>query len=434
MTAPEGLCYYKLTMPAQFIIDGGRPLAGEVTIRGSKNTVLPLIGACLLTEEPCLLENVPDITDVAVMLEIAEKLGARVSWDRRGQAVTIDAREISSTAPDYNLSRRLRGSILFAGSLLGRFRRAVIPYPGGDVIGARPLATHFQALEALGVSIREDQEIHLDGQKLRGADVTLEEPSVTATENAILAAVLAPGKTIMRLAACEPHVQELIIFLRNMGADIRWRDILRLEINGVTRLAGARQRANPDELEISSFAALAAATRSAITLSDIDPEYLDAVFLQLKKMGVAFEHSGRTLAILKPPAGYRAFRVQSGLYPKLGSDHLPPFAVLATQAEGTSLIHDWLYEGRFRYVPELQKMGADCTILDPHRALISGPRHLAGCEIAGLDIRSGMTLIIAALVASGRSVINKVEHIDRGYERIEERIGELGADIKRVTV
>lgn len=418
-------------MGSKFIIEGGKPLAGEVIIQGSKNTALPLIAASLLTEETVTLNRVPNIRDAETMLAIAEKLGAEVERDIKQGRVTIRARAIHSFEPDKALSRRLRGSILFAGSLLGRLRNATLSRPGGDAIGVRPLQTHFRALEGLGVKIEDNELIRMDGRPMRGNEITLEESSVTATENAILAAVLAPGKTVIHLPACEPHVQELIALLRKMGADIRWRDVLILEIEGVRRLHGATHTINADELEISSFSALAAATGSEITLRGVDRRYLEAVLLQLGKMGVNVLLKGEVLAIAKPRSPYRAFRIQSGLYPKLGSDHLPPFAVLATQAEGESLIHDWLYEGRLGYIAELRKMGADAKILDQHRAVIAGRTKLTGCDMASLDIRSGMTLLIAALAAEGRSTISDIGHIDRGYERIDERLRELGANIRR---
>ena len=419
-------------MADMFIIHGGKPMAGEVMISGSKNAAFPLIAACLLSEEPCVLEQVPAIQDVEVMLAIAAGLGVRIEWDTAGHRLMLDAGTLSSAAPDPALSRRFRGSVLFAGALLGRLRRAEIPYPGGDAIGARPLTAHFRALEELGVTIRDSSLIEMDGANMRGAVFSMIEPSVTATENAILAAVLTPGKTIISLGALEPHVQELVLFLQKMGADIGYRDLVRLEINGVQRLSGATHRINPDELEISGFAALAASTRSELTLRGIMPAYLDAVFLQLKKMGVAFVCDSDMIRISKPVAGYASARIQSGLYPKLGSDHLPPFAVLATQAEGTSLIHDWMYENRLRYLTELRAMGAACEILDQHRALITGPSHLAGHRMESFDIRSGMTLVIAALVAEGESEILRIDHIDRGYERLDERLQQIGADIKRV--
>lgn len=419
-------------MAQKFVINGGKPLAGRVAIQGSKNTALPLIAASLLTDEPVVLENVPDIADAATMVEIARMLGAKIAWDKPKRTLTIRAGGIRSHAPDETLSRKLRGSILFSGALLARFRRAALSYPGGDAIGSRPLTTHLNALRALGVRVEEGERIVLDGSRMAGADIILEEPSVTATENAVLAALAAPEETTIRLAAFEPHVQELVAFLASMGADARWMPGLRIAVRGGKKLRGCRHRINADEVEVSSFATLAAATRSEVALENIDPEYIDAVRLQLAKMGVLHDVDGNTLTIRKSVHAYRSFRVQSGLYPKLGSDHLPPFAVLATQAEGTSLIHDWLYENRLRYVPELQKMGADCKIADPHRVFITGPTPLAGSETVSYDIRSGITLVIAALVARGRSVIDQVEHIDRGYERIEERLRELGADIQRI--
>lgn len=423
-----------IAMAQKFIIRGGMPLGGEVTIQGSKNTILPLIAASMLTEEPCVLERVPAIQDAEMMASIARGLGASVLWEPEAHRLTIEARTLGSATPDEALARKLRGSVLFAGALLGRTRAIVLPYPGGDAIGARPLDTHFNALAALGARIRTDAFIEIDGSAMRGSLVTMDEPSVTATENAILAAVLIPGKTVISLGACEPHIQELILFLRSMGADIQFRDLVRIEINGVRRVHGTIWRINPDDIETSGFAALAAATRSEALLRDIAPQYLDAVFLQLRKMGVAFSYDERDLKIMKPSMGYKSARIQAGLYPKLGSDHLPPFAVLATQAEGGSLVHDWMYENRLRYIPELQKMGASCEILDPHRALITGPTVLAGCDMETFDIRSGMTLVIAALVASGSSTIANVEHIDRGYERIDERLRSLGADIRRMDV
>ncbi len=419
-------------MAQKFIIHGGKPLAGRVAIQGSKNTALPLIAASLLTDEPVLLENVPDIADVATMIEIARTLGARPEWNKRERTLAIRAEGVRNHAPDQAMSRKLRGSILFSGALLARFRRAALSYPGGDAIGARPLTTHLNALRMLGVKVEEGERIVLDGGAMAGADVALEEPSVTATENTILAALATPEETTIRLAAFEPHVQELVAFLGAMGADVKWMPGLRIAVRGGKKLRGVRRRINADEVEVSSFATLAAATKSEVALENIDREYLDAICLQLAKMGVAFDIDAHTLIVRKPVRAYRSFRVQSGLYPKLGSDHLPPFAVLATQAEGTSLIHDWLYENRQRYVPELQKMGAECKIADPHRVFITGPTPLAASETASCDIRSGMTLVIAALVADGRSVIDQAEHIDRGYERIDERLRALGADIERI--
>lgn len=420
-------------MNEAFVINGRCELAGELKTRGSKNTALPCIAASLLTRYEVLLENVPDIADVAMMLAIAEDLGAKVSRDKTTASVSIRAKNLSKTNVNSELARKLRGSLLFSGALLGRFKKAEMPYPGGDQIGSRPLGTHFAALRGLGVVINEGSDIKLDGRGLKGGMVILEESSVTATENLMLAAVLAPGTTEIRLAAAEPHIQELARLLNAMGAKIRWDSIGILKIIGVSRLHGAHFRLNPDELEISSFAALAATSNSVIHLRGVEPRYLDAVLLQLGKMGVEYRVSENDLLIGKSKSPYRGFRLQSGLYPKLVSDHLPPFAVLATQAKGESLIHEWLYDNRLRYLDELRKMGANVSILDPHRAVILGPTPLRGTKITSLDVRSGMTLIIAALIAEGETTIADIHHIDRGYERVEERLRQLGADIKRIS-
>lgn len=416
----------------QFKIRGGIHLGGEVAIAGSKNCVLPAIAASLLTEEEVRLTNVPDIADVRVMADIARALGAEIAWDRARGELSLRARELSRTSLDHELSPLLRASILFSGALLGRTRNASFPYPGGDKIGARPITVHLEAFRALGIEVREEEMIVCDGARLAGGEVVLEEPSVTATENTILAAVSAPGKTSIRLAACEPHVQELVNLLNAMGGNIRWSGPGALDIEGVEKLHGAQFRINPDDIEISSFAALAAATRSAIILRGVELKYLDAMLLQLRRMGVEYRSSAHDLSIEKPRRGYHGFRIQSGLYPKLMSDYLPPFSVLATQAEGESLIHEWMYDGRLRYIEELRKMGANASILDPHQAVIIGPTALAGTTISSLDIRSGMTLLIAALAAEGETVICDIHHIDRGYARIEERLRALGADIERI--
>lgn len=414
-------------------IRGGAPLQGAIEIRGSKNTVLPCIAAALLTEDEVVLENVPGISDVEAMVEIAEYLGVEVARDPAGHRLSIRAKNLANIELDPELVRRLRASILLSGALISRARRAELPYPGGDKIGARPITTHLNALRALGVEIGEGEKLILEGKNLTGGVVTLEEPSVTATENTILAAVMAPRRTEIRLADASPHIQELVAMLRAMGAKIEWRDVGVIGIEGVEKLRGAKFRINPDEQEISGFAALAAATRSELTLRGVEPRYLDAILLQLRKMGVEYVLSGVDLLIQKPQKAYEGFRIQSGLYPKLMSDHLPPFAVLATQAAGETLVHEWMYEGRLKYIDELRKMGANATILDPHRAIIIGPTALHATEISSLDIRSGMTMVIAGLVAEGETVICDIGHLDRGYEKLAERLQSIGAMVEKIS-
>lgn len=419
-------------MPSKFIINGGKPLQGEVNIQGSKNTILPFIAAAILTGEEMVFENVPDISDVRAMLEIAASLGADTRWDEKDHRISIIAANLKSHELDMELSGKLRGSFLFSGALLGRMKKASLPYPGGDAIGARPLTTHFHALEKLGVRVEENDTIVLDGNNMHSAVVVLEETSVTATENTILAAVLTEGITEINLADSSPHVQELIALLNAMGGSIIWAGPGAIRVKGVKKLGGVRYAINPDEIEASSFAALAAATNSEIAIRGVAFRYYDAALLQFAKMGVEYRLTDDDLIILKAKRPYLGFRIQSGLYPKLMSDHLPPFAVLATQAAGETLIHEWLYDGRLRYIEELRKMGANATMLDPHRAIVVGPTPLYGKEISSLDVRSGMTLIIAALVATGETTLLDARHIDRGYERIDERLKALGADIKRV--
>lgn len=415
-------------------IEGGVSLGGEIQIGGSKNAALPFIAAALLTEEEVVFSRVPEIADVEAMLLLLQALGANVTWDKKEKKVSIKAGVLKTHILEGELSRKLRGSFLFSGALLSRLRKAELPYPGGDAIGARPLSTHLAALKKLGVEVTENGSIVLEGSGMKAASFILEEPSVTATENTMLAAVLIPGTTEIHLAAVEPHVQELVLLLNSMGAKVSWKAAGVLTIEGVARLHGATYAINPDEIEISSFAALAAATHSELALRGVRREYLDATLLQLEKMGVEYRILESDLLIAKPKHPYKGFRLQSGLYPKLLSDQIPPFSVLATQGAGETLIHEWMYEGRLRYLDELIKMGASATILDPHRALIVGPTALSGREVSSLDVRSGMTLIIAALVAQGTTTLKDVHHIDRGYETIDERLKNIGARIDRIKV
>mgnify|MGYP003393889669 CR=1 FL=1 len=417
---------------AEFLIRGGKALSGEVQIAGSKNAVFPCIAASLLTEQEVILRNVPAISDVSVMIEVVRDLGVEASFDIERRVLRILSKNLTKYSISDALGKKFRGSILFAGALLGRMRQAEFPVPGGDKLGARPLEAHFSMFRDLGVSISEGERIKLNGSKMRSGVIFLDEPSVTVTENAIISSVLLPGKTEIRLAAVEPHIQILVKFLNCMGAKISWKDLGVLEIDGVSKLTGVDFVINPDELEVSGFATMAAATRSEILLKGIELRFLDAVLMQLKKMGVEFEVRETDLLIKRSSREFNAFRVQSGLYPKLMSDHIPPFAVLATQSRGTSMIHEWLYEGRLKYIEELAKMGAHTEILDPHRALITGPTPLKGANMISYDIRAGLTVVIAALVASGETRISGVEVIDRGYEFFENRLKNIGADIKRI--
>ena len=414
---------------SKFVINGGKTLEGSVKISGSKNAALPLIAASVLVKET-KLTNVPKINDVEMMLEIIAYLGGEYKWLGENELLIKTDNLKSKPLPDS--ARKLRASILFAGPMLARFGEAVLPYPGGDVIGARPLDTHLNAFKELGVDVNEKENLHLKVNKLKGGELVLQEPSVTATENILCLAAGMEEEVEIRLAAAEPHVQNLCNFLVSAGVKISGIGSTTLKISGKNvPMESASVSVISDDLEVSAFAVLAAATKSHIKLFPVQFEYLDSVLMQLERMNVNFKKEGDSLVISPPASHYKAFRIQSGLYPKLICDHLPPFAVLATQAEGASLVHEWMYEARQSYLRELMKMGANAVIMDPHRALIIGPTSLFGKEVTSFDIRSGMTMVIAALVASGQTIISGVEHIDRGYENLEERLREIGADIVR---
>lgn len=415
---------------SKFIIQGGKKLSGEITVSGSKNAMFPLFAAALLTKEECRFANVPAIKDREVMISLIRDLGAVVS--ETDHEVTIQANDLKKTQLDQNLAGRLRGSIVLLGVLLGRLKKAGMVFPGGDLIGKRPIDSHLAAFEALGAKVSTDGEIALDAPKLTGAKIVMEESSVTATENTILAAVLAQGQTMIKLAAMEPHVQQLCEFLNLMGAKISGIGTTTIIIDGVSKLYGASVALIPDSNEAASLIALAAATKSDIVVKNMNPDFLEDFLLKLRKMNVQLETGPDFVHVSAPGQEYVGAKIQCGLYPKLASDDMPTMAVLATQAVGESLIYEWLYENRLGYVEQLQKMGARAEILDPHRVTITGPTALKGAKMESLDIRMGMTMVIAALVAEGESEIAGIEHIDRGYEQLEERLAKLGAEIKRV--
>ncbi|MBI3952552.1 MAG: UDP-N-acetylglucosamine 1-carboxyvinyltransferase [Candidatus Doudnabacteria bacterium] len=416
---------------SKFVINGGRPLSGEIRVSGSKNAVLPLMAACLLTDQKCVLRNVPRIADVEAMTAIIADLGAEVEY--KDHEVVIWAKNVTNHCPNPALVAKLRASILLLGSLLARIKKVEIPYPGGDRIGVRPINTHVKALNALGASFHTDDGLVFFAEELRGNKIVLEESSVTATENAMMAAATAAGTTIIKLAAMEPHVQQLAEFLNKMGARITGAGTTTITIEGVEKLTGAEISVIPDSEEAASLITLAAATKSDVRITGLNPNCLDDFLLKIKAMGVNLEVGDEYVRVKISSKPYKAHpKLQSGLYPKLNSDFLPPMAVLATQAEGETFIYEWMYENRLGYVAELAKMGASVEVLDPHRVKIKGPTSLHGQRIATFDLRMGITLVIAGLVADGQTELDNIEHIDRGYEGLEERLVKLGADIKRV--
>lgn len=431
-------------------VEGGHAISGRIRPSGNKNAALPLLAATLLTEETVTLENVPDIQDVAVMLEILAQLGAEVHRD--GATVTVRAQNIGHQ-PDPALCERIRASVLLAGPLLARKGRVALPPPGGDVIGRRRLDTHVLALEALGgtVSTRttaRPQPSRVTAQRLsfeapgglQGGEVFLDEASVTATENAIMAAAMARGRTVLMNAASEPHVQDLCRLLVAMGAEIQGIGTNQLVIAGQAELGGARFRLGPDYIEVGSFITLAAVTGGALVLEDARPEEHRATALAFRKLGIEFHASddGRDIIVpaeqrlrVDPDFGNAIPKIEDAPWPGFPADLTSLVVVAATQSEGTVLIHEKLFESRLFFVDRLIAMGAQAVLCDPHRVVISGRSPLVAQEMVSPDIRAGMALLIAALCADGTSRIHNIRQIDRGYERIDERLSLLGAKLAR---
>lgn len=416
---------------SKFIIQGGKSLAGEIDARGSKNAATPIIAATLLTEEECVISNLPDITDVRRMLEILQGLGSQIK-KIDAHTTSITNKNINPKALDKNAVAAMRSSVLFIGPLLARLGEVVIPEPGGCIIGNRPIDTHLEAFRQLGVKIKHENGNYILKKGLSlGRQIVLREFSVTATENLLMACALVPDQTTIKLAAAEPHVQDLSKFLISMGVDVSGVGTHTLVVNGKRKLNGATHTLITDLIEVGTFVALAAATSSHLLIRNVDFGDADSLFELMRRVGITFALHDNLLEI-SPTSNLRSFCYQALPYPGLPTDLQAPFGVLATQCRGTSLIHDPLYEGRLGYVAELVKMGANATVCDPHRVLISGPTPLYGTEIKSLDLRAGATLLIAGLIAQGETVINDAEVLDRGYEKIDERLKKLGADIVRI--
>lgn len=395
-----------------------------------KNAATPILAATLLTDEPCLLKNVPRIRDVERMLDILRSLGVSADWTGEHE-LKIEPRNADPEKLDRKAMRSMRSSVLFLGPMLSRFREVELPEPGGCIIGNRPLDTHLVALTSLGASCERSADGYLlRASALEGREVVLPEFSVTATENLMMAAATAKGRTTIKLAAAEPHVQDLGDFLNAMGARVQGHGTHAVVIDGVERLHGATHEIVPDQIEAGTFMVAAALTRGDLTVDGVRPDHLDIVTQRLRAIGAQVE-TGDTWTRVTAPDTLKAFKFQSMPYPGLPTDLMAPFGVLATQCVGTSLIHEPLYEGRFGFVNELVKMGANAVVCDPHRVLISGPTPLYGREIKSMDLRAGATLLLAGILADGETVLHEAEIIDRGYERIEARFAEVGAEITR---
>lgn len=415
---------------SKLVINGPAKLSGTVKISGSKNAALPIIAATLLIRGKNTLENVPNITDIHNLLKILEKLGAKIKFV--GNKLEIDNTGINGNDPDPNLVRNMRASILLIGPLLSRNKKVKISAPGGCFIGNRPLDAHFEAFEKLGATIQEKDDLyHISVPKLKGTNITLQLMSVTATENIIMTAVLAEGKTTLRLASCEPHVQDLCNFLNKAGAKISGIGTNELVIGGVKELKPAKYSIVSDEIEAGTYIIAAAATGSEITLENIETKTIDySMISRLEAANIHMDIKKNSISIKRSP-NIKPVNIWTAPSPHFPTDLQAPFAVLMTQANGSSLIHETMFEGRLNYIKELKKMGANASILDPHRAVIIGPTTLYGKRITTLDLRAGATLIIAALVANGKSEISKAEIVDRGYENIVEKFQSLGADIRK---
>jgi UDP-N-acetylglucosamine 1-carboxyvinyltransferase len=420
-----------------FVVEGGQPLSGHIKPAGNKNAALPMMAAALLTEEPVRLDNVPRIRDVHTMLDLLNRLGVKSEWTGPG-ALTLQAADVEAAALEAGLTAQIRASILLAGPMFARTHHVQLPPPGGDVIGRRRLDTHFDALQKLGAEVELGDQFVLRG-KPRAADVFLDEPSVTGTENALMAAVLAPGTTTLRNAASEPHVQDLCKMLNAMGAGIEGIGTGELRIEGVERLGGASARISPDHIEVGSFIGLAAVTRSDLTIADVEPSHLMSIRLMFERLGIYCVLSDNELRVpaeqsleICMDVGQQIPKIDDGPWPHFPADLTSIALVVATQCRGTVLIHEKMFESRMFFADKLSAMGARIVICDPHRAVVVGPTTLHGSVVESPDIRAGMAILIAALGAEGRSEIHNIKQIERGYESIDERLRALGASIERI--
>jgi len=419
-------------------IEGPAKLGGRFKPAGNKNAALPILAGSLLADDLVVLENVPDIRDVRTMIELMEGVGATASWEEGGRVV-VDPRGVTGSELDADLSRKIRASILLAGPLLARTGSVVLPPPGGDVIGRRRLDTHFLALGKLGTEVEVGDRYELRTRRLQGADIFLDEPSVTGTENAILAAVTAEGTTRLRNAAAEPHVQDLCAFLVSMGAEIQGIGTHGLVIQGVDRLGGTSYRIGADHIEIGSVIGLAAITGSDLVIEGVEAVHMDPLRIGFERLGIVCDLKGTDLHV----PGDQALEIEADLgdqVPSLGDGPWPAFPadlmsialVVATRCRGTILIHEKMFESRMYFADKVIAMGGRVILCDPHRAVVVGPSRLRGSTVESPDIRAGMALLIAALAADGVSRIHNIGQIERGYERIDERLRALGADIERV--
>ena len=423
----------------KFVIEGGIPLRGEVTPSGNKNAALPLLAACLLTEEPVVLHNLPRIRDVSDMRRLVESLGVQVE-DLGEDSWRVTARTVRPADLDPGLCRNIRASILLAGPMIARSGELRLSPPGGDVIGRRRLDTHILALQTLGAQVNYGRTLEFRAKALKGADILMDEASVTATENTIMAAVRAKGITVIRNAASEPHIQELCRFLNRLGARIENIGSNTLHIEGVDQLHGGEFSVGPDYLEVVSLVGAAAVTRGGIRIRDAGVRYLEMVAQVFRRLGVTWQVEGDDLIVppdqslaVVPDLGGVIPEIKTNVWPAFPTDLMSIAITVATQAAGSVLFHDWMYSGRMYFTDKLVGMGARIILCDPYRCLVQGPSQLISENLESPDIRAGMALLLAALAADGTSTIRNVSQIDRGYERVDEKLRGLGANIQRVS-
>lgn len=424
-----------------FIIEGGIPLSGELKPSGNKNAALPLLAACLLTDAPVVLHNVPDIVDVQTMVRLLKSLNVQITY-LNDSTLQLDASNIRPAELDPNLCRKIRASILLAGPLISRVKDIELPPPGGDVIGRRRLDSHILAFSKLGVeTVFSGNLFHFKVDNLHGADILMDEASVTGTENAIMACVLAKGESVIRNAASEPHIQELCQFLNNLGAKIENIGSNTLHITGVEKLHGGEFTIGPDYLEVVSYIGASVVTHGSIRIKDAGVRHLDMIKLVMNRLGVDWNEDGDDIIVpkeqsltIEPDLGNAIPEISVMPWPSFPTDLMSIAIVLATQSKGSILFHDWMYPSRMYFTDKLVGMGAQIVLCDPHRCIVQGPTQLNGEYLESPDIRAGMALVLAALSAKGESVIRNVGQIDRGYQQVDYKLSKLGAEIRREKV
>lgn len=419
----------------KFIINGGHSLKGEIEARGSKNAAFGVLAATLLTDKECIIKNIPLIEDIYRMLELLESMGVKVEWLEE-RTLKINAKNLSVKNIRKDLVLKFRGSVLLFGPLLARFGEVSLPHPGGCIIGVRPISTHLDAFAQMGVNIKPEKDcftLSLDKSKRQDRVVILNEFSVTATENLLLLASVLKGKTQIRIADMDYQVQELSRFLKKMGVKIKGAGTHYIEIEGVQKLGGVeKHNLIYDPIEAGTFILAAAAARGNVVVKNIEYDFLEFPIKKLRDFGVPIEIINKKTLRVKPWKSLKIDKLQSLPFPGMPSDLLSAFGVLATQAQGSTLFHDPMYNGRLKYMEGLTKMGAEIYFADPHRAIINGPSILYGTDVGSFDLRGGAALIMAGIIASGKTTISNIYQVDRGYERIEERLQNLGSDIQRV--